>query len=489
MTAGKGVTPMKLYEYSRYDGLGLAELIRRKDVTSKELVALALTAINQVNSEINAVIGLIIERSDQVNESDLPDGPFKGVPFLIKDLVLHAAGIPSDSGSRLFEKVVFPYDTELMARFKKAGLVTIGRTNTPEFGINMTTEPVLHGPSRNPWDTGKSTGGSSGGSAAAVAARVVPWAHANDGAGSIRIPASACGLVGLKPTRGRVSVGPDFGEAALGTAIEHVITRTVRDCAAMLDAVQGPGVGDPYIIVPPARSYLEEVSIAPGKLKIAFTTSGWNGVKSNPACVKAVEDSARLLESLGHTVVEAAPTVDFDAMLTACVPVWCSWVAGVVEGARRLLGRNPSRGNMEATSWAFYQHGINNVSGLDIFNSLTVFNQINRSAGNFMQNYDVLLSPTMPEPPMELGVYNANDAALDARGWLDKLFKGAGVYTSLFNVTGQPAISLPLHQTDTGLPIGIHIAARFGDEATLFRLAGQLEQATPWIDRRPPISI
>lgn len=480
---------MKLEEYGTYDGLGLAELIRRKEVRAKELVALSLTAIQQVNPDINAVIGLMIEDSDQINESDLPDGPFTGVPFLIKDLVLHAAGVPCDSGSRLLEKVVFPYDTELMRRFKKAGLVTIGRTNTPEFGINMTTEPVLHGPSRNPWDTGRSTGGSSGGSAAAVAARVVPWAHANDGAGSTRIPASACGLVGLKPTRGRVPVGPDLGEAALGTAIEHVVTRTVRDCAAMLDAVQGPAVGDPYIILPPVRPYLKEVSMPPGTLKIAFSTSAWNGITSDSACVKAVEDAARLLESLGHTVVEAAPGVDFEALLNACLPVWCSWIAGVVESARRILGRTPSRENLEATSWAFYQYGLNKVSGVDMFNALAVFNRVNRGVGDFMKDYDVLLSPTMPSPPVALGFYNADDASLDAGKWLDKLFQNAGAYTSLFNVTGQPAISLPLHQSDTGLPIGIHLAARFGDEATLFRLAGQLEKACPWIDRKPRICV
>lgn len=480
---------MKLNEYANYDGLGLAELVRRKEVQSKELVALALAATRQVNPEINAVIGLIMEQGEQVNDSDLADGPFKGVPFLIKDLVVHAAGIPSDSGSRLFKNVVFPYDTELMTRFKKAGLVTIGRTNTPELGINVSTEPVLHGPSRNPWDTVKSTGGSSGGSAAAVAARVVPWAHANDGGGSIRIPASACGLVGLKPTRGRVSLGPDFGEAALGTAIEHVVTRTVRDSAAMLDAVHGPGLGEPYIITPPARSYLEEVSIPPGKLKIAFTTSAWNGVKSDSACVRAVEKSALLLESLGHELVEARPAVDFEALLNASLAVWCSWVAGAVEGARRLLGRSPSRETMEATSWACYQHGLHKVTGFDVFHSLSVFNRINRSVGAFMQDHDVLLSPTMPSPPVELGVYNADDASLDAKGWLSKLFQGAGVYTSLFNVTGQPAISLPLHQTDTGLPIGIHFAARFGDEATLFRLSAQMEQASPWIHRKPPLAI
>jgi amidase len=480
---------LKLYEYGNYDGLGLADLVRRKEVKPAELAALALAAYNQCNPELNAVISLIIERSDQVRETQLPDGPFRGVPFLIKDLVIHAAGIPSDSGSRLFENMVFPHDTELMARFKKAGLVTIGRTNTPELGINVTTEPVRHGPSKNPWDTRKSTGGSSGGSAAAVAARMVPWAHANDGGGSIRIPASACGLVGLKPTRGRVSLGPDFGEAALGTAIEHVVTRTVRDCAAMLDAIQGAAVGDPYTISPPARSYLAEVTIPPGKLRIAFTTTAWNGVKSNPDCAKAVEDSARLLESLGHTLVETTPAVDFNAMIDACVSVWCGWVAGAVEAAKRFRGRNSIREELEATTWACYQHGIHKVSGIDVFQALSVFNRINRSVGAFMQGCDVLLSPTMPTPPAALGVYNANDDSLNAKAWMEKLFHGAGAYTSLFNITGQPAISLPLHQTDSGLPIGIHFAARLGDEATLFRLAGQLEQTTPWIDRKPPISI
>jgi amidase len=479
---------MQLHEYAQYDGVGLAELLRRKEVKSSELVGLALSAIEKINPEINAVIGLIIDNAGQVNEENLPRGPFQGVPFLIKDLVVHAAGIPSDSGSRLLENVVLDYDTELMARFKKAGLVTIGRTNTPEFGLNVTTEPVLHGPSKNPWDTSRSTGGSSGGSAAAVAARIVPWAHANDGGGSIRIPASSCGLVGLKPTRSRVSLGPDFGEAVLGFAVEHVVTRTVRDSAAMLDAIQGPAVGDPYIIAPPARAYLDEVSSPPGSLRIAFTTTGWNGAKSDPVCVQAVEDTARLLESLGHTVVEAAPQVDFDALLAACVPAWTGWVASAVEGARQLLGRNPSADNLEATSWACYQHGLNEVSGLDVLNALTVFNQVNRGVGAFMQDYDVLLCPTLHAPPVELGFYDANDSSLDAKGWIDKLFHGFALFTGLFNTTGQPAISLPLQESGTGLPIGIHFAARFGDEATLLRLAGQLEQAKPWIDRKPSVS-
>lgn len=480
---------MKLHEYARFDGLGLAELVRCKEVKPSELADLALQAIGQVNPQLNAVIALIVESGDEVDGAALPDGPFRGVPFLIKDLVVHAAGVPSDSGSRLFEGVVLPYDTELMARFRKAGLVTLGRTNTPELGLNVSTEPVLHGPTRNPWNPSKSTGGSSGGSSAAVAARVVPWAHANDGGGSIRIPASACGLVGLKPTRGRVSTGPDYADPVLGMGWEFAVTRTVRDSAALLDAVHGSGLGDPYTIAPPARPYLDEASTDPGKLKIAFSTTGYNGVKSHPACVQAVEDTASLLQSLGHTLVEAAPQVNFDAVLDACLVGWTGWMASAGEAARMLLGRTPSPDNMEATSWACYQHGMNHVSGLDVMNAMGIFNQIRRGVAAFMQDYDVLMTPTLPTPPVDLGYYNADDASLDAKGWIDKLFNGWGLYTALFNITGQPAVSLPLQQSSDGLPIGIHFAARYGDEATLFRLAGQLEGAQPWIALKPPISI
>lgn len=479
---------MNLQEYAQYDGLGLAELVRRKEVTPRELTDCALTAIEQVNPKLNAVIGLIVERADQVDEAALPNGPFRGVPFLVKDLVLHLANVPSDSGSRLFQGITAPYDTELAARFKRSGVVMLGRTNTPELGLNVSTEPVLHGVSRNPWGTARTTGGSSGGSSAAVAARVVPLAHANDGGGSIRIPASLCGLVGLKPTRGRVSLGPDFGEAVLGLAIEFAVTRTVRDCAAMLDAVQGAAVGDPYIIAPPARPYLEEANTTPGKLKIAFTTTGFNGVKSDPACVQAVEETARLLESLGHTVVQAAPQVNYDMLLGASLPAWAGWAVFAVEFARVFFGRTPTPETLEALTWACYQQGLQ-ATGLDILNALAVFNQVNRGVGAFMQEYDVLMTPTLPSPPVELGYYNQNDESLDAKGWLLKVFNGYALYTMLFNVTGQPALSLPLQQTDSGLPIGIQFAARSGDEATLIRLAAQLEQAQPWINRKPSVCV
>jgi amidase len=479
---------MNLQEYAQYDGLGLAELVHRRAVQPRELAELALRAIAQINPQINAVIGLLAERADEIDEAALPDGPFRGVPFLIKDLVIHAAGVPSDSGSRFSSGIVFPHDTELMARFKRTGLVTLGRTNAPEFGMNATTEPVLHGPTRNPWNPARVAGGSSGGSAAAVAARIVPWAHANDGGGSIRIPASACGLIGLKPSRGRVSLGPDFGEALLGLAGELAVTRTVRDCAALLDAVHGAAPGDPYVIAPPERPYSKEILLPPGKLKIAYTTVGFHGVQSDPACVQAVEATARLLESLGHELVAAAPEIDYEAVLQASIVTWCGWSAGAVETMRRFFGRTPSPENLEATTWACYEYGMQ-MSGLDVLNALAVFNQINRALGAFMQEYDLLMTPTMPAPPAELGRYNADDPSYDARGWLTKLLDEPAHFTALFNITGQPAISLPLHQSDDGLPLGIQFVGRHGAEALLLRLASQLESAQPWAGRKPPISL
>lgn len=480
---------MELHEYAAYDGLGLADLVRTRQVTPRELARCALQAIAQVNGSINAVIAPVLTDPEQIDEAALPDGPFRGVPFLIKDLVLHASGVPSDSGSRLFKDIVYSYDTELMARFRRAGLITIGRTNTPELGVNVTTEPVLHGPTRNPYDLGRSSGGSSGGSAAAVASRIAPLAHANDGGGSIRIPASCCGLVGLKPTRGRVSLGPDYGEALLGLACELAVTRTVRDCAAILDVVQGPGAGDPYIIAPPTRPYLDEIATEPSPLRVAVMTTGFNGVPADPECVRAVEETGRLLETLGHTVVEAAPTIPFPAVLDASMPAWTGWVAGAVESTRAQFGRVPSPENLEATTWACYEYGARQVTGLDILRALAVFNQVSRSVAAFMEGYDVILSPTLNAPPAELGFYNANDPTVDARGWIEKLFQGAGHFTMLWNITGQPAISLPLHQSAAGLPIGVQFVGRMNDEATLLRLAAQLEQAQPWHERRPGVCV
>ncbi len=476
---------MNLAEYSQYDALELADLVHRKAVKPAELASLALQAIETPNPEINAVIGILPGRED---EADLPEGPFTGVPFLIKDLVLHAAGVQSDLGSRLIQGgFIPPHDTDLMARYKQAGLVTLGRTNTPEFGLNINTEPLLYGPTRNPWNTSKTAGGSSGGSSAAVAARIVPVAHANDGGGSIRVPASCCGLFGMKPTRGRTPAGPDVAEGVHGFGIEHAVTRTVRDSAALLDATEGPGVGDNFVIARPTRPYLEEVTTPPGNLKIAFTSQAWSGVDVDPACAKAVEEAAHLCESLGHTLVEASPPCDMELFFFASQGVWAAATAAGLSFFGQMLGRTPSPKNLEATTWAAYQHGLQ-MSAMDLESALGACNQISRAVGHFFLDYDMLLSPTLAQQPANLGVYNANDPDMDIITYLQHLFSFAA-FTPLFNMTGQPAMSVPLHQSESGLPVGVQFAARYGDEATLFRLAGQLEQAQPWIGRKPKVSI
>ena len=478
---------MKREEYSAYDAVGLAELVRQKEVLPSELASIALAAIEELNPDINAVIGMLPVDLDTLDEN-LPEGPFTGVPFLIKDLVLHAAGVPCDLGSRLTAgKLVLPHDTDLMTRYREAGLVTLGRTNTPEMGLNISTEPVLYGPTRNPWDTNKSSGGSSGGAAAAVAARIVPIAHASDGGGSIRIPASCCGLVGLKPTRGRTPVGPDVEEGVHGFGIEHAVSRTVRDTAALLDACEGPGVGDSFIIPRPERPYIEEVGRTPENLKIAFTTVPWSGAGVEAECALAIEESASLCESMGHTVVEAAPPVDGDMFNFASLRIWSAVTAAGIEYFSKVVDRTPTRENLEATTWAVYQHGLQ-MSAMDLESAFAVRNQVSRTVGGFFREFDVLLTPTLPQLPADLGVYNANDPDMDAEDWLGHVFSYAA-FNPLFNLTGQPAISLPLHQSKSGLPIGSQFVGRLGDEATLIRLASQLEQAHPWIDRKPAISI
>ncbi|WNG26675.1 amidase [Cystobacter fuscus] len=473
---------MHLNEYTEYDGLGLAELVRRKEVTPGELVRTALAAIERVNPRINAVIGTLEEEARATLEQGVPEGPFTGVPFLIKDAVLHAANIPCEMGSRLAVGAVMPHDSELMARYREAGLVPVGRTNTPEMAFNVTTEPLLRGPTRNPWNPEHSVGGSSGGAAAAVLAGIVPLAHANDGGGSIRIPASFCGLFGLKPTRGRTPIGPDAADGLNGLGIEHVISRSVRDSAAMLDATLGPDVGEPYQIQAPERPYLSELERAPGTLRIAFSRTLAAGVPVSPECIAAVEDAAMLCLELGHEVVEASPQYDPAKLDEANVAIWSSNLAVWVEGLAAATGRSPEE-TLEATVWATARHG-RALKALELQRALLELNQISRSVGRFFTRYDVLLTPTVAVPPFKLGVMDAN-ARMTAEEWVKRIFT-ACPFTALFNATGQPAMSVPLYWS-AGLPIGVQFAGRWGDEATLFRLAAQLERARPWTSRRPLI--
>ncbi|MDY7231700.1 amidase [Hyalangium rubrum] len=478
---------MHLSEYAKFDGLGLAELVRRREVKPQELVEIALAAIQAVNPSLNAVIDVLEKEARTTLERGLPEGPFTGLPFLFKDLVMHAAGIPSDSGSRLFQGLVLPHDTALMGRYRKAGLVPLGRTNTPELGFNATTEPVLHGATQNPWNPEYSPGGSSGGSAAAVSSGMVPLAYANDGGGSIRIPASLCGLFGLKPTRGRTPSGPDVGEPLNGMGVEHILSRTVRDSAAMLDATMGPDVGAPFHIAPPERPYLEEVKREPGRLRIAFTrASPASRVAVSPECVAAVEDVARLCQDLGHEVVEARPDYVHEVMEEALLAIWSSGLAGWAFGLAGMTGRKPGPDTLEAANWATLQHGLG-LKSLEMQRAFAIVNRVTRAVASFFVEHDVLLTPTMPFAPYRLGVLKANEPTT-AQEWASRTFSYCA-FTGLFNVTGQPAMNVPLHWSAEGMPVGTQFAGRWGDEATLFRLAGQLERARPWAQRLPRIHV
>jgi len=466
---------MKLSEYIELDGLGLAELIRKREVKGAEVLACAQRMVESINPRINAVIETYAE---PLAGSDDPAAPFTGVPFVTKDLVLHAAGQKMELGSRLARGLVFPHDTDLMARFRRAGLRTVGRTTSPEFGYCPTTENVLHGPTRNPWDTTRSPGGSSGGSGSAVAAGIVPLAHASDGGGSIRIPAACCGLVGLKPTRARTPIGPDAAEGLNGLGIEFAVTRSVRDCAALLDAVQGAGLGDPYVAPQPTCSYTEAVSRRHERLHIAVMGTAWGGQETDPEVLEGVSKTVRQCEASGHTVTEAAPALDWDEFVSTTMVYWTANLAAWIDQVATTVGRSIDASTLEATTLACYRYG-QTLKATDLLHAMDVANRIRRSFAAFFDRYDVLLTPTLPAPPARLGTVDANDSSLDAEGWTRQVF-GFTPFTPVFNTTGQPAISLPLVRTGGGLPIGMQFVGRFGAEDVLINLAAQLERSMPW---------
>lgn len=473
---------MHVSEYMEYDAVGLAQLIKSGQVSAQEVEHLARQRILAVNPTLNALVGDLFEEALPASTS----GPLAGVPFVVKDLSLHAAGVRTGMGSRLTgEGIVFPHDTDLMTRFKQAGLVTLGRTMTPEFGFNATAEPLANGPTHNPWNPARSSGGSSGGSAALVAARAVPVAHGTDGAGSLRIPAAWCGLIGLKPTRGRTPPGPDSDERLSGLGVDFALARTVRDVAALLDAVNGPGVGDKYTAAPPERPYAQEVGAPPGQLRIAMTTQAWSGVPVDREYADTVSTVCRELAALGHNVEEASPQLAWEAFVDANIPLWTASVADSALGLAQARGVEPGPDVLEAVTLASVEYG-RQLTAVDLLRALKLCGAITRGVSPFFHTYDVLVTPTVAGPPPLLGYLNQNDPDLDPRGWLNKLF-ALIPFTPLFNMTGQPAISLPLGQSSEGLPIGVQLVARYGDEATLLRLAAQLEQALPWKQRRPSL--
>jgi amidase len=407
------------------------------------------------------------------------------VPFLLKDSVAVYAGVRFTAGTAVLGNFVPDHDSELMTRQKRAGLITVGKTNTPELGILPTTEPRLFGPTCNPWNPERTAGGSSGGSAAAVAAGLVPMAHANDGGGSIRIPASCCGVFGLKATRARNPLGPDLGDIMGGLVVEHAVTRSVRDSAILLDATSGADVGDPYWAPPAIRPFREEVGTDPGRLRVAFTRKAATGVALHADCIAAVEDAARLCAGLGHEVVEATPPIDGDLLTHTFTAVWAAGCTAGIDSLASLIGRHPVPDQFEALTWALYEMG-RKVTGSDYLRAWAALHQVSRAIGRFMVDHDVWLTPTLAEPPVPLGSF---DSPPDNP--LHGLLRAAAFapFTLIANITGQPAMSVPLYWNAQGLPVGTHFSGRFGDEATLFRLAAQLEAARPWAARRPPVSI
>ena len=492
---------MSFSEYGNYDGLGLAELVRKKKISPAELVEEAIQRIETHNPKLNAVINKLYERARNTAKSDLPDSPFKGVPFLMKDLMATLEGIPTSMGNKLWKNIPAKTDSELARRWLGSGAIVVGKTNTPEFGLTPYTESETFGPARNPWDTTRTPGGSSGGSGAAVAARIVPIASGGDGGGSIRIPSSACGLFGLKPTRGRTPTGPEIGEAWQGFTVEHVLTRSVRNSAAMLDATAGADVGAPYVI-PEAGPFLKEVGKKPGKLKVAFSTKPMLGKNVHSDCVRGVEETVKLLGELGHELEEAAPLIDGEAYSLAFLTILAGQMRADIEEAAEAAGKKVSVDDFDVASFGVGIFGTI-LKASDYARAMRYLQKVSREIGRFFEEYDVLLTPVLNQPPVKIGELAPSPSertmiktigrlganwVLDAMGIIKPLAAQTFEFipwTPVFNVTGQPAMSVPLHWNEAGLPIGMHFVGHWGDEATLFRLAGQLEKARSWADKVP----
>jgi len=467
-------------EYLAHDAIGLAGLIRRREVSAVEVLDAALARTAQTNPRVNAVIRLLEDEARAAAAGPLPEGPLAGAPYLIKDLGAQMKGVPTTIGSRLFKDAVAPADSAVVAGYRRAGLVLYGKTNTPEFGLEPVTEPELFGPSRNPWDLERTPGGSSGGASAAVAAGMVPAAHASDGGGSIRTPASCCGLFGLKPGKGRVSFAPS-NEGWGGFSIQHAVTRSVRDSAALLDAICQPQPGDPYWLEPPAASFLGEVGRDPGRLRIAMFTGAINtGAAIDPECAAAVEDAARLCESLGHSVEEAR-LPDISAAAGAAGQIIGASVAATIAAEEDRRGRPVEPGEIDLVTQAMVARG-KAVSGPDFVRALQAAHSYGRQVAALFQRFDIFLCSTLGSPAIRVGELRGQP--LDLAGYAPRLFAFMP-NTQAFNITGQPAMTVPLAWSKAGLPIGVQFAAGAAQEGLLFRLAAQLEQARPWAHRRP----
>ncbi len=475
---------MRLDEYADHDAIGLAGLVRDGEVTPVELAELVVSAVAKVDGELNAVVGLypdIVECAEAARP-----GSFHGVPTLLKDLFHGDPGRPTEAGSRLAQGWVSHTTSDLVHRLKESGFVPLGRTTTSEFGVMGTTETLAEGRTCSPWSREHMAGGSSGGAGAVVGAGIVPVATGSDGGGSIRIPAAACGVVGLKPTRGRVTWGPIAHEPLLGWGVHFLLSRSVRDTAACLDVLSGPYPGDPWIAPEPSGPFLDEVGQPPGRLRIAYCWEPWSGRASIDEMRLACEATAQLLAELGHEVVEARPTFSWDAFLDAMTVVWSTTTAKDIDGFALAIGRTPGPDTLELPTLRMVELG-RSTSAQQLLSALDAAGHVARQMGSFFEDYDVLLTPTLGAPPARLGTYEP-DAELEPRELFDS-WSQLESFLPVFNATGQPAISLPLHQGGTGLPIGMQLVGRFGDEATLIRLSAQLELALPWAGRVPPLHV
>ncbi len=482
---------MNLNEYASHDAVGLAQRVAAGDVTPAELAALARRAIAAVDPEIRAVVEhWPAEQADLLGAAAAAatGGALAGAPFLIKDLAVSMRGRRLELGSRLAAGLVADADSWLMSRFRQAGLLTIGRSTTPEMAFSTATESLAQGATRNPWHTGSSAGGSSGGAASAVAAGAVPLAHATDAAGSIRVPAACTGLFGLKPTRGRSSNGPALDEVFAGFGVQLGVSRSVRDSAALLDAIQGEASGEPYRTAAPARSFLSEVAREPEPLAIGVMVDGWHGERSDPAIAAATWNTVRLLESLGHRVIEMRPALgmSWDAFVELNATIWCATLVGWIDGLAAATGRPIDDTTLEPATLACYRHG-QAARAAEFAAALAARNTVTRAVGDWFGQVDVLLTPSLPRMPPAIGEYGAGAASMNGRDWTRHVFAQAP-FTPPFNVAGVPAMSVPLEtHPATGMPIGMQFAAAFAREDRLLRLAGQLERARPWAGRRPPV--
>jgi amidase len=464
------------------DAIAQAELVKRREASALELVEAAISRVEALNPTLNFLATPMFEEARTRAKGALPAGPLSGVPYLIKDLGQPCKGVRQTDCSRALRDYVADHDSELVARLRKAGLVIIGRATSPEFGNHSTTEPALFGQCHNPWDLERTTGGSSGGSAAAVSARVVPGASASDGAGSIRIPSSCCGLFGLKTTRGRNSMAPDAGEALSGLAVEHAVTRSVRDSAALLDATSGPVPGDPYWPAPPTEPFLDHSMRDPSPMRIAWSAKAPLGISVDSECRRAVEETAKRLESLGHAVTEDDPVFAEEVLIDPMLALWAVGNAYELDRIADKIGRPPRHDELEITTWELIDHG-RTVTAVQLVQAADQIHIATRAIAPFFETYDAWLTPTLAKPPLPLGLLNQSYGG--AREWwnYDLSFNP---WNPIANLTGNPAMSVPLAWSKGGLPIGVMFTGRYGDEAGLFRLAGQLERAHGWATRIPP---